>query len=179
MRVLHVSHYLIGLSILIKGYAKLEHTHGRLSEVIPIFLAGLFIILGAAFHHRLAKRIKNFTATFHVAEGIALLFIGMIFLREGGSQLQYFYFFIGVVYLVIGFLFFSAAKENQERLQFQIRLGLGIVFILAGLLGFILNMIYTQSGWAIAVSLLIAAVGVVLIFWTAKKRKSRLIRMSE
>ena len=126
MRVLQLSHYMIGLTILMKGYAKLEHTHGRLGEVIPIFAAGVFIILGAALHHKLDKRIKNFAATFHIAEGIALFFVGAVFSREGGSQLQYFYFFIGIVYMVIGILFLFSDRDNRERLGLRIQLWCGI-----------------------------------------------------
>jgi uncharacterized membrane protein HdeD (DUF308 family) len=174
----HFAHYLIGFSILMKGYAKLEHHHS-LGEVIPIFFAGMFIVLGAAFHHRIEKRIKNFKATFHVAEGIALIFIGIVFLKEGSSQIPYFYFFLGMVYLVIGFLFYFINEENKERMEIQTQLWIGIVFLLAGLLAFLLNLIQKNTGWAIAVSLLLAAAGIMLIVMSIRKRKSRLMGVSK
>jgi len=175
----NLGHYLIGFAILMKGYAKLEDHHGSLGEIIPIFFAGIFIVLGGAFHHKLEKRIKNFTATFHVAEGIALIFIGVIFLREGSSLLQYFYFFLGVVYLVIGLLFFFVKEENKKRMETQAQLWIGIVFLLAGLLAFLLNLVHNNGVWAIAISLVISAAGIVMIVKSARRKTSRIIRVSE
>lgn len=173
----NLNHYLIGFVILAKGYAKLEHHHGRFGEIILIFLAGIFIILGTALHHRLEKWIRNFTATFHVAEGLALIFIGVIFLREGGSQLQYFYFFLGVVYLVIGLLFFFVKDENKERLRAWVQLWIGIAFLAAGFLTFLLNRIYAGSSWANVVSLVFAGAGLVMIVRRVLKKETRILRV--
>lgn len=173
----NMSHYLIGFVILAKGYAKLEHRHDRLLEIILIFLAGIFIILGAAFHRRIAKKIRNFTATFHVAEGIALLFIGVIFQKEGDSQVQYFYFFLGLVYLVIGLLLFFVREEKKQRVRRQIQLWIGIAFLAAGIVTFLINRINDGDAWANVVSLVFAVVGLIMVGRRIRKKESRILKV--
>lgn len=169
------SHYLIGLSILAKGWAKLEHYHHQLGEVIFIFLAGIFIIAGTAFHDRFKKRIKNFTASFHIAEGLALSIIGWIFFEEGSSRLSYFYFFIGMVYFVIGITFLFVNEEKKEDMQRRMQLWLGIAFLATGFITFILNQINDNNAWVNVMSLMFVGAGLVLMIRSKLKKKSRII----
>lgn len=170
------SHFLVGFAILAKGWAKLEEHHGLSAEIILIFFAGVFIILGTVFHRRLEEKIRNFTATFHVAEGLALLVIGMIFLREGSSRLQYFYFFIGSAFLAIGLVFFLCPKEKREWVQFRVQLWLGITFEAAGIFTFFMNRFGNSNPWADIIALVFVGAGLIMIRKNLKK-KSRFIRM--
>ncbi len=170
------SHFLVGFVILVKAYAKLEHHPDKLGEVIMIALAGIFIILGTIFHHRLEKRIRNFTATFHIAEGLALIFIGFIFLREGGSRLQYFYFFLGFVYVIIGSIFLFAREERKERLKFQVQLWIGVAFLAAGAVTFLLNRTPNGSPWADFTALVFAGAGLMMIVRRIRKKTSRALK---
>ena len=171
------NHFLVGFVILAKGWAKLVEHPDHPVEILLIFLAGIFIILGTLFHRRLEEKIKNFTATFHVAEGLALLFIGVIFLREGGSRLQYFYFFIGAVYLAVGLIFFFCPKEKRERMKVRVQLWIGIAFLAAGILTFFLNRAGDSSPWANFVALIFAGAGLAMIVRTILKKKSRIVRI--
>jgi peptidoglycan/LPS O-acetylase OafA/YrhL len=170
------SHFLVGFAILAKGWAKLEEHPGLSAEIILIFLAGIFIILGTVFLRRLEEKIRNFTATFHVAEGLALLFVGSIFLREAGSRLQYFYFFIGAAFLAVGLVFFFCPAEKREKAQFQVQIWLGIAFMAAGIFTFVMNRFGETSPWADVVALVFVAVGLAMIVRTRLKKKSGILR---
>ena len=171
------NHFLIGFAILAKGIAKLEHHHDRPVEIVLIFLAGIFIFMGTVFHARLEKRIQNFTATFHLAEGLALVFIGVIYLREEGSEVQYFYFFLGIVYLAIGLAFFFSGEEKKERLRRQMRLWIGIAFLAAGAVTFVMNRISEGSPWANVIALIFAGAGLTMIVRKIRKRENRILKL--
>lgn len=165
----NLSHYLIGFSILAKGIDKLEHYHHQVAEVIIIFLAGIFIIGGTAFHARFARRIKNFTATFYAAEGLALFIIGWILWEEGSSRLSYFYFFIGLVFLVIGITFFVTKEKKKEEIQSRVQLWVGITFLAAGIISFILNQINDKNAWVNVISLVFVGAGLMMIIRSKRK----------
>lgn len=171
------NHFLIGFVILLKGFAKLEHHHDRPVEIVLIFLAGIFVVLGTAFHAGLEKRIRNFTATFHLAEGLALVFIGVIYLREGGSELHYFYFFIGTVYLAIGLAFLFSREEKKERLRKKIQLWIGIAFLAAGAVTFAMNRISGGSPWENVIALIFSGAGLTMIVRRIGKKESRILKL--
>lgn len=169
-----LSHYLIAFSLFAKGIDKLEHYHHQLGNVILIFCAGLFIVFGSAFHDRLAKRIPNFTALFHVAEGTALLLIGLIFFQEGNTRLPYFYLFLGAVFCVIGIIFFAVKDEHKERMRGLVQLWIGIAFLAAGLMTLVLNQAGEGERWVIVISFVFAAGGTVMVVRALRHKKSRI-----
>ena len=170
-----IAHLLVGFAILAKGWAKLEEHPGPSAEVILIFLAGIFIILGTIFLRRLEEKIGNFAATFHVAEGLALLFVGSIFLREGSSRLQYFYFFIGAAFLAIGLIFFFCPREKKDKVRSRVQLWLGIALLSVGFFTFLMNRFGKTSPWADVTALVFAGAGLAMIVRTSLKKKSRII----
>ena len=170
----NLSHYLIAFSLLAKGFDKLEHYHHQLGKVVFIFAAGMFIVFGTVFHDRLAKRIKNFTALFHVAEGLALLVIGLILYQEGSSRLPYFYVFIGAVFCVIGIIFFFVEDERKERVRSLAQLWMGIAFFAAGLVTFFLNQAGEGNVWVTVIAIVFAAGGVVMVVRALRHKKSRI-----
>ena len=173
---MNLSHYLIGFSILAKGFAKLENHHDQIAKIIFIFIAGLFIITGTFFHKKIEKTIKNFSALFYIAEGIALVIIGLIFFEEGHSRISYFYFFIGVVFSIIGFFFLFTKDENKKKLQIQLQRWLGIAFIAAGILTFILNQIYVTNVWVNILSIVLIICGALMVVRSVLKKQSRIFK---
>lgn len=169
-----IAHYLIGFSILAKGWAKLEHHNHQLAEIIFIFIAGSFIILGTALHHKLEKRIKNFTATFHIAEGVALLMVGWILFQEGSRRIHYFYIFLGGIFCIIGLTILLSRKESREKLQFLLMQWIGIAFVAAGLLTFILNRIGDKDIWITAIAAVLVLAGSGMTIRSQLKMKSRI-----
>lgn len=172
----NLSHYLIGFTILMKGLSKLEHHPDQIIKILFIFFAGIFIILGAAFHQKIENKVKNFTALFHIAEGSALVFIGLIYLEEGSARVSYFLFFIGIVYFAIGLTFFFVKEEKKIQVQKRLQFWIGIAFLAAGLVAFILNQIYDNNLWINILSILLLSIGLVFIFIRILTKKNPVVR---
>jgi hypothetical protein len=157
-----ISHILIGFTLVIKGVDKAEHFNRHPFTVVFLFCAGAFIILGAFFHQRIEKKIPNFTALFHVAEGISLILVGLALL-EGSRRLPYFFFFAGAVYLAIGaFEFFTDAAEKKELRPVLLAV-LGTVFLLAALVAFILNFLGSNDSWVFIITGVFAVCGLFIL----------------
>jgi len=168
-----VSHYLIGFTLVMKGISKLDHFHHHPLSIIAVFAAGAFIMLGTFFHHPLSRRIPNFTALFHIAEGIALTLVGAILL-EKGARIPYFLFFIGAIYLVIGTIQFLAKAEQQERILPRIQLVVGFLFIMGGFAAVTYNLLDDRNKWMFIISGVMVAAGVFLLILRRRARKSSL-----
>ncbi len=157
-----ISHILVGLTLVIKGIDKAEHFSQHPGTVIFLFGAGAFIVLGAFSHQRIEKRIHNFTALFHVAEGISVILVGLVLL-EKSHRLPYFFFFIGAVYLALGaFEFFTDAAEKQKLRPVFLAV-LGTVFLLAALVAFVLNFLGSNNSWVYITSGIIAVCGLFIL----------------
>ncbi|MBN2398746.1 MAG: hypothetical protein JXI33_00215 [Candidatus Aminicenantes bacterium] len=163
-----ISHALVGLTLVLKGIDKAEHFNDHSLTVVFLFVAGAFIILGGAFHHHLEKKIPNFTALFHVAEGIALILIGFALLKKS-SRMPYFLFFIGVVYLGLGAFGFFIDADKKKKLRPLLLTVMGIVFLLAALVAFTLNYLGSGNSWAYFTAGLIFVMGLFILF--VRKRK--------
>ncbi|MBN1274451.1 MAG: DUF308 domain-containing protein [Candidatus Aminicenantes bacterium] len=172
--LLSKTHYLIGFSLLVKGYAKWEHYPHQTAKVFVIFLAGLLMIVGAALHHKISKKFKRFTGLFNLFEGLALIMIGLIFFEEGSRRIPYILFFLGVSYLVIGFTFFFTKEKNKDKVFDYLQLGMGITFLAAGLTALILNLISDKNFWLYVISLLFFAAGSIMIIKKWRHKKARI-----
>jgi hypothetical protein len=166
-----LSHILIGIPLIMKGIDKAEHFEKHPFTVLFLFACGAFILLGAAFHHRLEKKIPNFYALFHIAEGLALIVTG-IALLEKSSRLPYFLFFLGAIYLGLGaFNFFTDASE-KKRLQPLLVTGMGIVFLVAAAVFLVFNYLNSRNSWAYFITAVIALVGIFFLVVIRKKVNS-------
>lgn len=158
-----LSHILVGIPLILKGVDKAEHFHSHPFTVIFLFAAGAFIVVGAALHHRLEKKIPNFTALFHVAEGMALIVSGVALL-EKSSRLPYFLFFIGAVYLGFGaFEFFTDATEKRKLRPFFLTI-MGILFLVAAAVFVAFNFFNSGNVWAYISAGIIAVMGFFFLF---------------
>lgn len=165
-----ISHFLVGLTLALKGIDKAEHFSRHPFTVVFLFAAGAFIILGAAFQHRIEKKVPNFTALFHVAEGIALILIGLVLL-EKSSRLPYFLFFVGAVYLGIGaFEFFTDAAE-KKRLRPVLLAVLGTVFLLAAVVAAAFNFFGSNNSWVFITAGILAVCGLFILLVRRKAER--------
>jgi len=162
-----IAHYCVGLPLILKGIDKAEHFNEHPWLVIFLFVAGAFIILGAAFEHRIERWIPNFSKLFHVAEGLALVAIGVALL-EKSSRIPYFFMFAGVAYLAIGIFEFVTKDKAKERLAPRFAALMGAVFLLFAAVAFVLNTLGTRNGWAYFTTGIIAVVGVLLLILRRK-----------
>ena len=159
-----IAHYGVGLTLVLKGIDKAEHYRQNPLTVLFLFAAGAFIILGAAFHHRFEKKIPNFTALFHVAEGIGLILIGFVLLKKS-QRLPYFLFFIGAVYLALGAFNLFTNEEQKKKSAPRLPLALGTVFLIAALVAITLNVLGSGNTWAYLTAGVMAAIGSFLLLF--------------
>ena len=157
--LLNLPHFLIGFTLIMKGVDKAEHYHHFPFQVLFIFFAGSFIILGTVFRHIIERKIKNFTALFHVAEGISLILIGVILL-ENSLRIPCILFFIGAVYLTIGIVDFFTSKEGKKIIMPRLLIILGTAFLAAALTALIFNLRGDGNIWMYITTVLLAAAGI-------------------
>jgi hypothetical protein len=141
-----ISHCLVGLTLVMKGVDKAEHFSDHPLTVLYLFAAGAFIILGTAFHHALEKRIRNFVALFHVAEGTSVILVGLVLL-EKSSRLPYFLFFIGAAYLGLGGFEFFTDAGSRKRLRPVLLAVMAAAFLVAAALAVTLNLFGSKNTW--------------------------------
>jgi hypothetical protein len=157
-----VSHVLIGFALFFKGVEKAEHFSRHPLTVVCLFAAGAFIILGALFHRRFARKVANFTALFHVAEGVSLILVGFVLL-EKSARMPYFMFFIGACYLGIGaFEFFTSAEAKQRLRPVQMAV-LSAVFLAAAVVAVVLNSLGTRNAWVYIMAGVMAAMAALIL----------------
>lgn len=158
-----ISHALVGLVLLLKGWDKAEHFESHPFTVVFLLAAGAFIILGAAFLHPLERKIPNFSAFFHVAEGLALIVLGFALL-EKSSRMPYYLFFVGAVYLGIGAFEFFTDNDEKKRLRSLWLTAMGGVFLLAALVFAVFNFFNSGNFWAYFTCGVLAVMGLFFLF---------------
>jgi len=157
-----IAHCGVGLPLILKGIDKAEHFSHNPFTVVFLIAAGAFIILGAFLHHRIDKKMPNFTALFHIAEGISLILIGSLLL-EKSSRMPYFLFFLGSVYLAIGAFNLFSSEQQKKKFAPKLPLVLGAGFWTAALVALILNYLNSGNTWAYITAGVMAAVGSFLL----------------
>jgi len=162
-----ISHMLIGLVLVIKGIDKAGHFGLHPLTVIFLFAAGAFIILGALFHHPIAKRIRNFSALFRVAEGLALVPVGIVLL-EKSARMPYFIFFAAALNLGLGAFEFFTSADEKKRLRPLLLAVMGSVFLAAALVFSAFNYFNSGNAWAYGISGIFAACGLFLLLFRWK-----------
>lgn len=162
-----LSHYLVGLTLVMKGIDKAEHFSEHPATVVYLFAAGAFIILGTVFHHALEKRIRNFTALFHAAEGSSLILVGLVLL-ERSARLPYFLFFIGAVYLALSAFEFFTDAESRKRLRPVLLAVMAAAFLAAAALAVTLNLLGTKNTWVFITAGLLAAMAAFMLLFRRK-----------
>ncbi|MFH2108562.1 MAG: hypothetical protein ABII93_07835 [Chrysiogenia bacterium] len=164
-------HYLVGLTLVLKGIDLTEHFSRYSFTVIFLFCAGAFIILSAVLHHRIEKNEPHFTALFHVSEGVFLIIIGLVLLGKDSRQ-PYFFFPAGAAYLFLGSreLFLDAAKKKD-----MLRLFLTVtatVFLTAAGIALAVNLFGANSTRAYIVAEVLAFSGMFIMLVRKKARQN-------
>ncbi len=174
-RLVKISHILVAIPLILKGVDKAEHFDRHPFAVLFLFAAGVFILVGAAFHHPLEKKIPNFTALFHVAEGLALIVSGLALL-EKSSRLPYFLFFIGVVYLGLGAFNFFTDAAGKKKLAPLLWTVMGTVFLFAAAVFLVFNSLNSKNAWAYISAGIIAVMGVFFLLVRNRLGRSERLR---
>lgn len=165
-----ISHALVGLVLLLKGWDKAEHFESHPFTVVFLFAAGAFIILGAAFHHQIERKVPNFSAFFRVAEGLALILLGFALL-EKSSRMPYYWIFIGIAYLGMGAFEFFTDADEKKRLRPLLLTVMGSVFLFAALVFAAFNFSNSGNLWAYITSGVFFVMGIFLLFIRRRKIK--------
>jgi len=127
-----LAHYLVGLTLVLKGIDLAEHFNRHPFTVMFLFCAGTFIILNAVFHHKIEKNEPHFSALFHVAEGVFLIVIGLVLL-DNDSRQPFLFFFAGAAYFVLGAIeLFKVAAERKDLLRFFVTVPASVFLAAAG-----------------------------------------------
>ena len=164
-----LAHYLVGLTLVLKGIDLAEHFNRHPFTVLFLFCAGAFIILNAVFHHRIEKHEPGFNALFHIAEGIFLIFIGLVLLEQDSRQ-PYFFFAVGAAYLALGYFeLFRAAAAKKKLLRFFMTV-LATVFLAAAAVALAVNLFGANDPWVYFTAGVLAVSGLFIVL--AAKRPS-------
>jgi hypothetical protein len=166
------AHFALGFSILMKAVSKIEDFHHHPLSISFIFLAGAFVIAGAAFRHRIEPRFKKFASVFHIAEGLVLVTVGLILLDKGKVRLPWFYFFAGVMLVVLGLAdWFTPEGKHDKVFAFLTRL-FGLFLSFGAAVVFLLNLFRIPDLWMNVIGAVFAVMGFVLVFFVPRLQKS-------
>lgn len=168
----------MGVQILVEGADKLTHFREFPFLVSFLFLAGIFIIAGTFLHTRLERKVKNVEALFHLIEGGVLMASALFLFEQGKVRMPIFILFMGILYVILGLVHYQMKNDNREKLARKLVYGLGLFFLLAGLLMIVTNFYVDRDGWVFGVGGLIFMVG---LFYTlfGDKMVQRLLAASK
>ena len=113
--ILHsLSHFLIGLTLTIKGYDKLHH-HVLIGSILLIF--GIIILI--YFFYSLFKKHLNDTLTLiiHWFEAIAALFTAYIFFKDGATYLPYLFLIASIGFFISIYVHYRKHKSSNVQAQ--------------------------------------------------------------
>jgi len=157
-----LAHYLVGLTLVLKGIDLAEHFSRHPFTVFFLFGAGAFIILNAVIHHRVETNEPGFNALFHIAEGVFLAFIGLVLLDKDSRQ-PYFFFIVGAAYLVLGYVdLFRAAAAAGKLLRFFMTL-LATLFLAAAAIALAVNLFGANDAWVYFTAGIMAVSGLFIV----------------
>ena len=162
-----LAHYLVGLTLILKGIDLAERFARHPFTVVFLFCAGAFIILNAVFHHKIEKNEPHFTALFHVCEGLFLVLIGIVLLERDPRQ-PYFFLFAGVAYAGLGaFELFRDAVEKKDLVRFFLTVP-ATVFLAAAGIALAVNLLGSNDSRVYFTACVLAITGM-FIMLTRKK----------
>jgi hypothetical protein len=157
-----LAHYLVGLTLVLKGIDLAKNFGRHPFTVLFLFCAGAFIILNAVFHRRIEKNTPHFNALFHVAEGVFLIFIGLVLLDKDSRQ-PYFFFFVGIVYMDLGaFELFRDAVEKKKLRRLFLTV-LATVFLAVAVVALAVNLFGSNSPWVYFAAGVLAVSGLFIL----------------
>lgn len=157
-----LAHYLVGLTLVLKGLDLAERFNRHPFTVLFLFGAGAFIIVNAVFHRRIEKHEPGYNALFHIAEGVFLAFIGLVLLERDSRQ-PYFFFAVGAAYLALGYFdLFRAAAAHKKLLRFFMTL-LATVFLAAAAAALLVNLFGANDPWVYFTAGVLAVCGLFIV----------------
>jgi hypothetical protein len=93
-------HYMTGVGILLKAFAKLEHPEGYGPVIILFFISGAAIIAVTALHDRLHHHQRYIDAGVMAIECVVMAIVAMLAFKEGGRYYPYGFVIASVFFAV-------------------------------------------------------------------------------
>jgi len=165
----NVIHYIVGLTLALKGISMFEHFSSQPFTVVFLFTASAFIVFGTAFRQYMEKKVRNFTALFHVIDGMFLILIGFVLLGTG-ARLPYFFSFIGAVYLALGACELFTDAAEKIKLHPPVLTFLGTALLAAAVVAAAINLFGLGKSWVYITATALAATGMFILL--VRKRAS-------
>lgn len=162
-------HYIVGLTLALKGIDLADQFSDHPFTVVFLFAGSAFIIFGTAFRQFMEKKVRDFTALFHIISGVSLVIIGFVLL-EKGSRLPYFFSFIGAVYLALGACELFTDAAEKIKLHPPVLTFLGTIFLAAALVALAINILDAGKSWVYIMATALATTGMFILL--VRKRAS-------
>jgi hypothetical protein len=162
-RLANVAHYCTGFAVFMKGIDKAAHFGQHPAAISVILLAGAFILVGAALHHKLKGRVREPNGLFHMSEAFALLAAAWVLHGMGSARMAVLYVFLALCFFATGAFLWSVPEATRPRVihRFQIIYGAALIGAAAV---FATSLVINGTGLPmrlIEVLLLVAGVGLV------------------
>jgi len=95
------AHFLAGFVVILHGIGELDYTHG---SPVFFFVAGILMLLVAAFHHRVQAIFGNGESILFFIEAAVQLFIVFHYFERGKKALPFAHFFAACMYVYVGYI---------------------------------------------------------------------------
>jgi hypothetical protein len=156
----------IGIQILVKAWEKIPYFCHNPLHVGFLFLAGVFVMGGSIFHHKLEKRVRNVHALFHIIEGCVFVVTALLFFEKGRFRMPVFLIFIGCLYVVLGVIEFKMKDEKDIKFGRRMLRGMGVVFLAFGSSAIAWNWFDDKDPWVFGVSALFVLIGLFYLIFS-------------
>ncbi len=153
---------LIGVQILLKGWAKLEDFGHHPFIVTILLLLGSLITFGAFATLWVERRIKSAHALFHVAEGVAITLSAVVLFEKGKLRLPLVLLLAGLCYIVAGFIE-SRPPARRAQLAGPIKRVFGCAFLAAGVLLAVSTAFHDRAVGALGAAGLLVIIGAAML----------------
>jgi len=94
------AHFLAGFVVILHGIGELDHLHG---SPMFFFIAGILMLLVAAYHDRVHKMLGNTEGILFFIEAAVQLFIVFHYFERGKKALPFAHLFAAGIYTYVGY----------------------------------------------------------------------------
>lgn len=94
------AHFLAGLVVILHGIGELDYAHG---SPVFFFIAGILMLLVAAFHHRIQRIVGNGESILFFIEAAVQLFIVFHYFERGKKYLPFAHLLATCIYVYVGY----------------------------------------------------------------------------
>jgi hypothetical protein len=109
-RLNKLAHLFAGVLIIFHGIEKAESDH--ISSAVFFIISGTVFLLIAAFHHKIAHKLRSVDAVFAVIEGLLAVCVAIDFFNDHKNYIQYAYLLAAAIYFVRAAFAFKKAPAH-------------------------------------------------------------------